>query len=471
MKKYIAVWMFALLATLGAKGHPGGHYTTADISSLHHWAINSESGPLVGNFMMFRKNVVFVEGVAGKIWQLPYSAITGNDKAYVDAIINKIKNINGVDTQGQVIYKKNTPFNFFQLFLFFLFVSFSLFFFKKGITAKKQQQSIIPRVTFSLMVVFFLLVALVACKKSKVDPSPVQPPSGNGIPKTTTSFIDSAFEPYKPLVGTSWDTTYFHVSSTGFPYSNIDMNMMVGITSWQQQVPIPQSYTGANSWSIPLQPVYATIPLSTRTNLMKGAVAIAVNGIPIFNALNNRGEDSYAIGELDQWGGHCGRADDYHYHAAPLHLSGTSGLLPIAFALDGFPVYGSLEPNGSTMTSLDTCHGHVGTNGVYHYHGTTTYPYVVGAMRGQVALDPATTAPENQILPQAFASPVRPATTPLRNAHITAFTHPSLNHYLLTYQITNKYGYVEYSWDANNLYTYTLTDTAGVSVTNTYQRR
>ena len=123
---------------------------------------------------------------------------------------------------------------------------------------------------------------------------------------------------------------------------------MIGITSWQQQVPISQPYTDNNSWSIPLQPAYATTPLSTKTNLMKGAVAIAVNGIPIFNALNNRGEDSYLIGELDNWGGHCGRGDDYHYHAAPLHLSTVNGLKPIAFAVDGFPVYGVKEPDGST---------------------------------------------------------------------------------------------------------------------------
>lgn len=56
---------------------------------------------------------------------------------------------------------------------------------------------------------------------------------------------------------------------------------MIGITSWQQQVPISQPYTDNNSWSIPLQPTYATTPLSTKTNFMKGAVAVAVNGIPI----------------------------------------------------------------------------------------------------------------------------------------------------------------------------------------------
>ena len=78
--------------------------------------------------------------------------------------------------------------------------------------------------------------------------------------------------------------------------------MMIGITSWQQQVPIPQSYTGTNSWSIPLQPAYAQIPLSTKANLMKGAVAIAVNGIPIFNALNNKSIPIYGNGKnVREW--------------------------------------------------------------------------------------------------------------------------------------------------------------------------
>lgn len=278
--------------------------------------------------------------------------------------------------------------------------------------------------------------------------------------------MDSAFAPYKPSVSTNWDNNYFYVSGIGFPQHN----MMVGITSWQQQVPIPQFYTGSNSWSIPLQPEYAAVPLSTKTNLMKGATAIAVNGIPIFNAYNNRGVDSYLTGELDNWGGHCGRADDYHYHAAPLHLAATSGNMPIAFALDGFPVYGANEPDGSSMQALDTCHGHSINNSVYHYHGTTNYPYVVGAMRGKVNLDPSTPAPENQILPQAFASPVRPALTPLNGAIITAFQSTGVNAYKLTYQRGTKLGYVEYSWDATNKYTYKLTDTSGAVTINVYQR-
>jgi hypothetical protein len=319
-----------------------------------------------------------------------------------------------------------------------------------------------PKVFQGLSALSFLMIVFIACKKNNPDP-------GGGtvtIPKTSIGFLDSAFAPYLPGVTTASDNSYYYVSSSGLPAHN----MMIGITSWQQQVPIPQPYTGSNHWSIPLQPVFADVPLSTRSNLMKGAVAIAVNGIPIFNALNNRGVDSYATGELDQWGGHCGRADDYHYHAAPMHLSQTSGRMPIAFALDGFPVYGNAEPDGSAVQSLDTCHGHQLTGRVYHYHGTTTYPYVVGAMRGKVTLDPTTPAPENQILPQAFANPVRPATSPLNGAVITDFISTGTNAYKLTYRQGSRNGYVEYNWNASNLYTYKLTDTAGVVRINTYQR-
>ncbi|NBW03182.1 MAG: YHYH protein, partial [Cytophagia bacterium] len=323
---------------------------------------------------------------------------------------------------------------------------------------------------------FCLGIFILACKTSSdVTPASTTSTTTGGtttpstsITKTSTSFIDSAFAPYKSAsLATNWDDTYFYVSSNGIP----SHNMMVGITSWQQQVPIAQPYTGTNHWSIPLAPVYAATPVSTKTNFMKGAVALAVNGVPIFNALNNRGEDSFLIGELDKWGGHCGKGDDYHYHAAPLHLSSTSGLKPIAFALDGFAVYGAKEPDGSTMKTLDECHGHLGSNNVYHYHGTNDYPYVVGSMKGKVTLDPSTPAPENQIIPQAFTNPLRPALTPLNGASITTFSAPSSNSYLLTYKIGAKTGSVQYSWTNNNLYTFVFTDVDGKQTNATYQRK
>ena len=136
---------------------------------------------------------------------------------------------------------------------------------------------------------------------------------------------------------------YYLVESDGIPAHQ----MMVGIKSWQQQVPTVQPYSGTNAWSIPITPVIASTPMSAKDHFLRGAIAIAVNGIPIFNALNNRGDDALLAGELDDWGGHCGRADDYHYHIAPTHLQTIVGKkVPIAYALDGFPIYGETEVDG-----------------------------------------------------------------------------------------------------------------------------
>ena len=80
-------------------------------------------------------------------------------------------------------------------------------------------------------------------------------------------------------------------------------------------MPLPQPYTGDNAWQISLAPVPAAEPASTRDHFLRGAIALAVNGIPIFYPLNNRGEDAFAIGELDEYGGHEDADGRYHYHA------------------------------------------------------------------------------------------------------------------------------------------------------------
>lgn len=466
MKRRTFIRIFSILILLmtvvGVLAHDGGHYHKSDHASLNSWAL--KDGTIIkGNFSSGDENNVVLEQYEGKLIRIPIIQLSEQEQKLVQFKIKKYNRLNqpliGVPYSYQ---STGNIFNTEWLLLTLIFTGVTFFHFWKVILFQKyHQRKLNPLIT----VLYFVLisVSVFACKKSADN---IITPGTTIIPKTRTGFIDSAFAPYKPSISTNWDTTNFYVASTGFPQHN----MMVGITSWQQQVPIPQFYTGGNSWTIPLQPEYAAVPLSTKTNLMKGAIAIAVNGIPIFNAYNNRGVDSYLTGELDNWGGHCGRADDYHYHAAPLHLSATSGLKPIAFALDGFPVYGAKEPDGSPMQPLDTCHGHVTNNGAYHYHGTTNYPYVVGAMRGKVNLDPNTPAPENQILPQAFASPVRPALSPLNGATITDFRSTGADAYKLTYQQGTKFGYVEYSWDATNKYTYKLTDTSGAVTINVYQR-
>ena len=111
-------------------------------------------------------------------------------------------------------------------------------------------------------------------------------------------------------------------------------------------------------------------------------------------------------------------------------------------------VYGAYEPDGILMTSLDANHGH-NYNGEYHYHGTANAPYMIGNMVGQVTEDASA-----QIIPQAAASPVRPAQTPLNGALISGVVPNGINGYILSYVLNNQNYQVSYSWTSNGLYTF-----------------
>jgi Raf kinase inhibitor-like YbhB/YbcL family protein len=248
--------------------------------------------------------------------------------------------------------------------------------------------------------------------------------------------VATAFQAFASTVKTRSDARAFYVESNGIP----DRPMMVGITNWQQQVPLPQTYTGQNAWQFPLTPVPAATPLSAQNHFFRGAMAIAADGVPIFNALNNRGEDSYKIGELDQFGGHCGRADDYHYHIAPLHLVKIVGQdKPIAYALDGYALYGLTEPDGSAVGQLDAFNGHTTPKLGYHYHASRTYPYLNGGFHGEVV------ERGGQVDPQPRAQPIRPDTRPLRGAKITGFEKVKSGSYSLTYTLDGEKCKVNYT--------------------------
>ena len=264
----------------------------------------------------------------------------------------------------------------------------------------------------------------------------VRPPT-NIVRGATGTNIAAAFARFAPRVRTHSDGKFLYVEADGLPAHN----MMVGITAWQQQVPLPQAYFGDNAWRIPLYPVVAPQPVSIKGRFLRGAIALAANGVPIFNPQNNRGEISQEIGELDQWGGHCGRADDYHYHAAPLHLQSVVGkALPIAYALDGFAIYGLTEPDGSAPAKLDAFNGHETSALGYHYHGSTKYPYVNGGFHGEVV------ERDGQVDPQPHAQPVRQDQPPLRGARITGFTNsPDQKTFALKYSVNGKPGSVNYS--------------------------
>lgn len=287
------------------------------------------------------------------------------------------------------------------------------------------------------------------------NPQPTQVAGTSATNTTVAAYSFAAFS----SVTTHQDATNLYIESNGIP----SHPMMIGIKSWQQQVPLPQNYRGTSAFQIPLTPVMADTPISAKTALYRGAIAIAANGVPIFNALNNRGDDALLAGELDQWGGHCGKGDDYHYHVAPLHLEATVGVgKPIAYALDGFAIYGSTEPDGSPVAPLDEFNGHMGSDGVYHYHGTNTYPYINGGLRGVV------TVTDDQIEPQPHIHPVRPAQEPLRGAEITNFQILGEGTYSLEYTLNNAKYYVNYTV-TDTTCVFEFIDASGTKTSETFQ--
>ncbi len=312
-------------------------------------------------------------------------------------------------------------------------------------------------------------------------------------------FQATPFDKFAPFVSTRWDDRWLYVESDGLPHVpgardavTLSHPLMVGITAWQQQVPLAQNYRGNNAWRLPLKPELAERPVSAKEQLFRGAIALAANGVPIFNPIKNDGRtDTLIAGELDEFGGHCGRADDYHYHIAPTHLQRYLGkTLPIAYALDGFPIYGLFDPAarsgadqacplGST-DPLDELNGHfgapqqgaaAGSRGLYHYHASAGYPYLNGGLRGKV------TVKEDQIDPQPSATPVRDWLQPLRGAKITGFKHvggPDERAWSLEYTVAGKKGFVNYRVQgegAEAKYQFEFIGTDGVHQTSEYTAR
>ena len=73
--------------------------------------------------------------------------------------------------------------------------------------------------------------------------------TANAKPKRADATdIAKAFEPFVELkaISVRSDDRYFFVESNGIP----DHPLMIGIRAWQQQVPLPQKYTGDNAWQI-----------------------------------------------------------------------------------------------------------------------------------------------------------------------------------------------------------------------------
>jgi len=133
---------------------------------------------------------------------------------------------------------------------------------------------------------------------------------------------------------------------------------------------------------IPANPVMA----ATHANTPMGVMGIAINGIPFFNQYAAGGSPlTNEVTSFDKYWGHPQMSGMYHYHVEPLYLTTVkeSKSALMGFLLDGFPVYGPEETDGSAPAGLDVYHGHTHAtvdypSGIYHYHFTAAAPYLNG---------------------------------------------------------------------------------------------
>ncbi|MEK9969289.1 MAG: YHYH protein [Ferrovibrio sp.] len=126
--------------------------------------------------------------------------------------------------------------------------------------------------------------------------------------------------------------------------------------------------------------------------LPMGPVAVALNGIPFYNPYNAEGRNAVegAYAEMfDACNGHPDPGGRYHYHQSPRCLLQQRPELEkggvVGWAFDGYEIRGPLEADGSRPAGLDSCNGHRGPEGAYHYHLTASFPYVMGCYHGVVA--------------------------------------------------------------------------------------
>ena len=228
--------------------------------------------------------------------------------------------------------------------------------------------------------------------------------------------------------------------------------MMNGITATNLQVPIQQNLTGSNGWKIPLLP---TVNTGTKVAAVDGPIGVAINGVPIFNPCKQGGcsnGDTKVLGELDTCNGHAGRADDYHYHAAPVCMMAHQAshywdTHPVGWALDGYAIMGYNDASGTPAVRDGLCGGNISTQtgalipSGYSYHVTDSSPYVLSCFYGMPSPDLAGQGAKFKPLRQ-------PPVTPFRVSAMTLTTDPADGYQVLQFTSALTFNTTETGFDS-----------------------
>ncbi|XP_071509568.1 uncharacterized protein [Diadema antillarum] len=206
----------------------------------------------------------------------------------------------------------------------------------------------------------------------------------HGITQDETNYFGTTGNPELNTGLTGWIT----VSESGSNWVIRSNNIPDHETYYYPNNENPNSIEEqSNQYTVPQEPQVA----STTTCLPGGPIAIAVNGIVIYNPWDADGENAVegdGAEVFDMCDGHPDENGRYHYHRQPSSClfdieSGVPSPM-IGVALDGYAIYGPVDENGNTLTSsdLDECHGRYNSDGVYQYHTTADFPYILGCYKG-----------------------------------------------------------------------------------------
>ena len=236
-----------------------------------------------------------------------------------------------------------------------------------------------------------LIIALISCSKSD---STTTTTNNNTTPTSTA--VPAVYSKIYGAASITNDGTYITIKtknlpdhkSTYYPTSNALYEAYSG--------PTFGGFTfNKNPNSIIEQSGTIKIPVNPKLNTAHsptplGPIGISLNGVVFFNQYAGPANQALTgeIASFDKYYGHPQQSGMYHYHVEPIYLttvkSTKSGLM--GFLLDGFPVYGPQEEDGTLVTNsmLDDYHGHTHktldyTSGTYHYHFTNEAPYLNGS--------------------------------------------------------------------------------------------
>lgn len=159
------------------------------------------------------------------------------------------------------------------------------------------------------------------------------------------------------------------------------------------QYEAPQPGMQVNPNRIVAQSLVLRVPSSPQasgaSDTPLGPMGIAVNGVVLFNQYAaGRAPLDDEIRSFDRYNGHPQQTGTYHYHIEPVYLTAQGSSRLVGVLLDGFPVYGTRDPDGALPSGLDSCNGHTHATaefpaGTYHYHIVSEPPYIAGCFRGR----------------------------------------------------------------------------------------